>query len=226
MFDKLSKWVANLYYSQQRKPDEPEITYQKSDAVKITPVPDIWVNLPEGKKVNINKLAKEGNFTRSIRKQIFLFDDYKKCGFECSSFDLSEIDVNKWTSPMMELFQLFRRDYDNIVIQRASTGSNRNVTIEHKLLGLKIETIDYSARVGTQFMFINHNTGLELDELMEVIVTCELFSSTKEYQRYLRIKSLSDIRALELAKTLEEQEKVNYRNAQTNRIKEYLNANK
>lgn len=169
-----------------------------------------WVELPEGKKVDTNgKLASSHiitHFRRFLNKDKYL-----------------SVDLDTWTSPMHELFKLWRRDFNNIEITEVESGYGYHphvrIFVTHKVLGISFtfDTGEFDA-----YHVFNNNTGLSSSEIRQLVVACELFRSTKEYQRYLRIKSLSDVRAEKLAKELDEQEKIKYRNAQTNRIRDYL----
>lgn len=219
---KFTKWVRDtlskitqevLGVVEQSVADTPQVKQAEVDATPVVKeyVPH-WVELPEGKKVDINFSLISSNIFTGFRKFV-------------RKYKYSPVALDTWTSPMYELFNLWRRDFNNIEIT-TTTESGYGLyaqvitCVTHKLLGISF-TFDPTALDGDYFVF-NNNTGLTNSEIRQLVFVCELFRFTKEYQRYLRIKSLSDVRAEKLAKELDEQEKIKYRNAQTNRIRDYL----
>ena len=180
-----------------------------------TPVQEHWVDLPEGKRVDINGRLPSSYWINLIKRDIGLIDDDGFCfGGRIPLDPVLEV----WTSPMQELFQLWRRDLKGFNIK----FKDDNNTFTHDKLGISVEIKSHYANSRHHRVELIHNTGLSALELARVITACELYVATKEYQRYLRIKSLSDIRARDRLHTQKEQEMVNFRNAQTNRIREYL----
>lgn len=207
------KQLLKMLFTGKTNPydNPPHKTYQLKELV---PLQELWVCLPEGKQVDINGKLLSSLWINMARQGYSLHE----VGGNLFNRDPIQLDprVSTWTSPMQELFQLYRRDYKNINIRR-----DGNVTlITHSKLGLSVEL---TIHMGSRICIVVHNTGLSTLELSRVITACELYvAATKEYQRYLRIKSLSDIRARKQLNALKEQEKINFRNAQTNRIREYL----
>ena len=204
MFNKLAKWAKDLYYTQQRKPNEPEITYQKQEDNIVERREIVF---PDGNKLQLHK-----------EKHVSLFSDdvYYSWYVSGSSYSVLKDDIpnfSTWQPPMVELFLLMLKDRKNWVHSKTEEEVGNNVFIIHSYthnnLGMIVKVREWRYSSGRDYSA--EGICISNGEVGKVIDALNLYQYT---DKMLRLKRIKDIRKERI-----ENEK---RNADAKRIREYL----
>lgn len=105
MFDKLTKFVKDLYYTQQRKPDEPEITYQGDNILERC-----HLVFPDGDKLQLHKEKQINPF----RNDVYYTWNISSNGRKIQVNNIPSF--SNWQPPMKELWLLLVKDRKNWVV--------------------------------------------------------------------------------------------------------------
>lgn len=203
MFNKLAKWVANLYYSQQRKPNEPEITYQKQDDNIVERCEIVF---PDGNKLQLYKKERFSTFYET---------DYIWCISNLPHNPaVKELpNFSAWQPPMVELFLLMLKDRKNWVHSKIEETVGLDQVIyylhNHTTLGIVVK-IKWVVNRGSHDYQVE-GICISNGEVGKVIDALNLYQYTDKMLRLERIKKIRKERI--------ENEK---RNADAKRIREYL----
>lgn len=204
MFDKLIKFVKDLYYTQQRKPDEPEITYQDDNILERC-----HLVFPDGNKLQLHREKQINPFSRDVFYTWYI----SSTGDKVRVYNIPSFST--WQPPMVELWLLMLKDRKNWVVDDAKLAWR---FYQHPL-GFELSEKLYAEFCGEKLYGRKEwkIKGIEItqDELNEVMDSFDLYKYTNKMLRLRNIIRKRNTR-------IENEKRAN----DAKRIREYLNANK